>query len=99
MPNTATNLTPTGSRIRWAGTLNPGVTRIRCPPLAFFGTRRDVGNEKELALLKASIQRQRSGPSRVDTVMIQDADHMYTGEEEQLAERIAEWAHTLRLPP
>jgi len=79
-------------------TPNPGVTRIRCPLLAFFGTRGDVGNEAELELLKSSIRRQRSGPSRVDTVMIQDADHMYTGEEEQVAERIAEWAHTLRLP-
>jgi pimeloyl-ACP methyl ester carboxylesterase len=79
-------------------TPNPGVTRIRCPLLAFFGTRGDVGNEAELELLKSSIRRQRSGPSRVDTVMIQGADHMYTGEERQVAERIAEWAHALPLP-
>jgi pimeloyl-ACP methyl ester carboxylesterase len=79
-------------------TPNPWVTRIRCPLLAFFGTRGDVGNEAELELLKSSIRRQRRGPSRVDTVMIQGADHMYAGEEEQVAERIAEWAHTLPLP-
>lgn len=79
-------------------TQNPGVTRIRCPLLAFFGTRGDVGNEKELELLKSSIQRQRTGPSRVDTAMIANADHMYTGEEEQVAERVAEWANTLPLP-
>lgn len=60
-------------------TLNPGVTRIRCPLLAFFGTRGDVGNEEDLELLTSSVQRQRSGPSRVDTVMIRNADHMYTG--------------------
>ena len=79
-------------------TLNPGVTRIRCPLLAFFGTSGDVGNEEELELLKSSIQRQRSRPSRVDTVMIRNADHMYTGEEAQVAETIAEWANTLPLP-
>jgi pimeloyl-ACP methyl ester carboxylesterase len=72
-------------------TLNPGVTRIRCPLLAFFGTRGDVGNDKDLELLKSSIQRQPSGPSRVDTIMIRNADHMYTGEEAQVAQTIAEW--------
>lgn len=79
-------------------TLNPGVTRIRCPLLAFFGTRGDVGNEEDLGLLKSSIQRQRSGPSRVDTVMIRNADHMYTGEEAQVAEIIATWADSLVRP-
>jgi hypothetical protein len=32
-------------------TLNPGVARIRCPLLAFFGTRGDVGNEEDLELV------------------------------------------------
>src|SRR5262249_26344616 len=58
-------------------TSNPGVMRIRCPLLAFFGTRGDVGTEAELELLKSSIKRHSSGPSRVDTVMIKGADHMY----------------------
>lgn len=79
-------------------TTNPPVTRIRCPLLAFFGTRNDVGTEADLDLLKTSIKRQSSGPSRVDTVMIQHADHMYTGEEAQVAETIAKWADGL-LPP
>ena len=79
-------------------TLNPGVTRIRCPLLAFFGTRGDVGNEEDLELLKSSIQRQRSGPRRVDTVMIRNADHMYTGEEAQVAQTIAVWSDSVVLP-
>lgn len=79
-------------------TRNPGVTRIHCPLLAFFGTRGDVGTEEDLELLKSSIQRQSSGSSRVTTVMIQNADHMYTGEEAQVAETIAEWANSLPLP-
>jgi hypothetical protein len=32
------------------GTKDPGLARIRCPLLAFFGTRGDVGGEAELEL-------------------------------------------------
>ena len=81
-----------------AQTPNPGVTHIRSPLLAFFGTAGDVGNEEDLALLKSSIERQRSGPSRVDTVMIPNADHMYTGEEAQVARTIADWIDHAVLP-
>ncbi len=77
---------------------NPPITRIRCPLLAFFGTRGDVGNEADLELLRSSIKRQPSGPSRVDTVMIRGADHMYAGEEGQVAEAIAKWANALLEP-
>jgi pimeloyl-ACP methyl ester carboxylesterase len=74
-------------------TPNPAVTRIRCPLLAFFGTREsEIGTEADLELIKTSIQRLPSGPSRVDTVMIRGADHMYSGEEEQVARTIATWA-------
>ena len=76
-------------------TPKPAVTRIRCPLLAFFGTRGDVGDQADLTLLKSSIQRQSSGPGRVDTVMIQNADHMYTGQEAQVADTIAAWADSL----
>ena len=79
-------------------TKNPGITRIRCPLLAFFGTRDDVGTEATLKLLKSSIQRQSSGPSRVETVMIENADHMYTSEEIQVAQTITKWAETLVSP-
>jgi pimeloyl-ACP methyl ester carboxylesterase len=79
-------------------TPNPGVTRVDCPILAFFGTREDVGTEADLQLLETCIRRQPSGPSRVDTVMIRNADHMYTGEEGQVAQTIAKWADTLVLP-
>ena len=76
-------------------TPNPGVTHIRCPLLAFFGSRGDVGNESDLELVKSSIKRLSSGPSRVDTVIIPHADHMYAGEEAQVAQTIAKWADTL----
>jgi pimeloyl-ACP methyl ester carboxylesterase len=74
-------------------TPNPAVTRLRCPLLAFFGIREpDIGTEADLELLKSCIQRQPSGPRSVDTVMIRGADHMYSGEEEQVARTIATWA-------
>ncbi len=76
-------------------TPNAGVTRVHCPLLAFFGTRDDVGTQEDLDLLKSSIQRQKSGPSHVDTVMIQRADHMYQGEEAQVAQTIAHWVDSL----
>ena len=76
-------------------TRNPGIARIRCPLLAFFGSRGDVGTEADLELMKSSIARQSSGPSRVTTVMIPDADHMYTGAEAQVAETITRWAEPL----
>jgi len=79
-------------------TPNAAVTRVRCPLLAFFGTNGDVGTQADLELLKSCIQRQSSGPSRVNTVMIQNADHMYTGEEAQVAQTIARWADTLLSP-
>ncbi len=77
--------------------LNPAVTRIRCPLLAFFGTREsDVGGAAELEMLKAAVARQSVGPERVDTVMIRGADHMYQGEESQVAETIAHWLDSLQ---
>src|ERR1051326_3664918 len=79
-------------------TTNPAVRRIRCPLLAFFGTSGDVGGTKELELLKSCIARQSSGPSRVDTAMIQHTDHMYAGAEAQVAQTIADWADKLWPP-
>lgn len=71
---------------------NPAVARVSCPILAFFGTREsNEGTEGELQLLKSSVERQRSGPSSVTLAMIQDADHMYTGEERQVAQVISDW--------
>jgi pimeloyl-ACP methyl ester carboxylesterase len=79
-------------------TPRPAVQRVRCPILAFFGTKGDVGTAADLELLKTCVKRQESGPSRVDTVMIRNADHVYQGEEAQVAETIAKWADTLARP-
>jgi dienelactone hydrolase len=74
---------------------NAGITRIQCPLLVFLGTNGDVGNEEDLELIKSSIKRLPTGPSRVDTALIQSANHMYDGQEDRVAQVIANWADTL----
>ncbi len=72
-------------------TTNAGITKIQCPILAFYGTHDDVGNENTLELLKTSIKKQPKGPMSVTTTMIKNADHMYMGQEIQVAEVITKW--------
>jgi pimeloyl-ACP methyl ester carboxylesterase len=80
-------------------TPDPPVTRVRCALLAWFGTKEpEIGTTADLELLKSTLQRLPAGPSRVDTVMIQNADHMYSGEEAQVAQTLANWASAL-VPP
>ena len=74
---------------------NAGVTRIHCSLLVLLGTDGDVGNEKDLEGIKSSIKRLATGPSRVDTALIQGAGHMYDGQEDRVAEVIANWINTL----
>lgn len=94
--NFATNYPPDQRDFFGVHTPAPGVTRVHCPLLAFFGTREsDIGTAADLELLKTSAQRQRSGPMRIHTVMIDGADHMYTGHEADVAQTIAQWADTL----
>lgn len=75
-------------------TTNPGVSKIQCPILAFYGTHDDVGNETQLELLKASIKKHSKNSISVSTIMIKGADHMYIGEEAQVADVITAWADT-----
>jgi len=72
-------------------TAGAGITKIQCPILAFYGTVDDVGNEKTLELLKASVKKQPRGPSSVTTAMIKGAEHMYMGQETQVADVITRW--------
>lgn len=67
------------------------VTRLGCPLLAFFGTRGDVGGEADLDVVRTTPARLSVPNLRVDTAMIGGADHMYTGEEPQVARVIGEW--------
>jgi dienelactone hydrolase len=61
---------------------------VSCPILAFFGTRDDVGTEADLKLLQSAADRH---SRRVQTAMIAGGDHLYAGEEMQVARVIFEW--------
>jgi predicted alpha/beta-hydrolase family hydrolase len=67
------------------------VTRLGVPLLAFFGTRGDVGGQAELDIVGATPTRLSMANLRIETAMIGGADHMYTGEEAQVARVIGEW--------
>ena len=78
------------------GTQTPdaAITRVTCPVLAFFGSKDDIGGEKDLALLTSSVRRLAHGPARVDTAMIANGNHEYVGEEAQVAQVITRWIET-----
>ena len=75
-------------------TPNAAITRVTCPVLAFFGSKDDIGGEKELNLLTSSVRRLARGPRKVDTAMIVNGNHEYVGEEAQVAQTVARWAET-----
>jgi pimeloyl-ACP methyl ester carboxylesterase len=73
-------------------TSNPPILRVSCPLLAFFAAKGDIGGEKELLLIKSSVQRLSRGPRSLKTTMITGGNHEYAGEEVQVAQTIAKWA-------
>lgn len=75
------------------GTQTPdaAITRVTCPVLAFYGSKDDIGGEKDLALLTSSVRRLAHGPAKVDTAMIANGNHEYVGEEAQVAQVITRW--------
>ena len=74
------------------------IASITCPLLAFFGTRDDVGGDADLAVVKATSRRLETGPSRITTATIARGDHMYAGEEAQVAQVIADWLDRVVAP-
>lgn len=76
-----------------------GVTRIDCPLLAFYGTRGDVGGETDLEIVRSAPTRLSIADARIDTRLIEGADHMYTGAEDDVARVISEWANRALAAP
>jgi pimeloyl-ACP methyl ester carboxylesterase len=71
---------------------NAPIARVRVPLLAFFGNRGDVGGQADLDTIVSAVGRQLDGATRVTTALIDGGDHMYTGQEQQVAQVIARWA-------
>lgn len=70
-------------------TPNPRVLKIQCPILAFYGTDEpNVGTAADLE----KIRRNALFSAGVETQMIEGADHVYSGHEEDVGALIVEWA-------
>jgi pimeloyl-ACP methyl ester carboxylesterase len=69
----------------------PHIAAVRCPMLAFFGTNRDVGGQRELDTIKA----QAINAPHIETQLIEGADHGYVEKETAVAEAIATWMDNL----
>jgi pimeloyl-ACP methyl ester carboxylesterase len=62
------------------------ISEVNCRVLAFYGTK-EVSAQNMLQ----TIQARATGAASVDTRLIEGADHIYSGQEEQVARVIAEW--------
>ncbi len=79
-----------GSHLLEADDGEATIAAIRSPLLAFFGAR-ELGGEAALE----TIRRQARAAARVDAEVIEDADHVYTSHEADVANMIARWMATL----
>lgn len=77
------------SRLLEAEDGEPTIASIRTPILAFFGARERGSDDAS-----ATIRRQ-ARAACVATVVIEDADHVYSGHEADAARVIARWVATL----
>jgi dienelactone hydrolase len=72
-------------------TPEPRVATIRCPIFASFGTLNDVGGEAELD----RIRRNAVASPRLETHIVEGANHGYAGKLPELASLVAWWAESL----
>ncbi|HEU4321533.1 MAG TPA: alpha/beta fold hydrolase [Roseiflexaceae bacterium] len=68
----------------------PAIAALGSPLLVLFGSN-DIGGEAEAAAIRQGA----SSAPRVDTAIIEGADHLYSGREQELASRIGGWVGTL----
>jgi pimeloyl-ACP methyl ester carboxylesterase len=69
--------------------------RVGCPVLAWFGTagaEPTIGTAADLELARASLPH----GFPFETLLLEGADHMYRGHEEEVAATIANWVDRLR---
>jgi pimeloyl-ACP methyl ester carboxylesterase len=73
-------------------TAKPAIGKVRCPVLAFFGTIQDTGGWEDLDM----IRRNATSAERIDTAIIDGADHVYTGRESAVAQVLLGWLATIK---
>ena len=72
---------------------DPTISHIDTPLLAYFGTREPGGAERTLTAIK-----QAAISTQVETRLVDDADHVYSGREAHVATMIGEWISRLPTP-
>jgi pimeloyl-ACP methyl ester carboxylesterase len=71
---------------------DPPVARVRCPLLYILGSEEPtIGVEADLPMLRRNAR----SASRVDAVYVEGADHVYTGHEQEVADRLGDWIERL----
>ncbi|HEX2621535.1 MAG TPA: alpha/beta fold hydrolase [Phototrophicaceae bacterium] len=65
------------------------LAKMRCPLLVLFGASGDIGGTQELESIK-----KRAAQTHVTTALIPNADHVYFGQHEAVAQLIAGWIET-----
>lgn len=76
----------------------PAVTRVRSPLLAFCGSN-DVESAADLERMRALIAKSGGGPAHIDTAIIQDSNHDYSGREIEVARLLGTWISGLTASP
>jgi hypothetical protein len=80
-------------RIYREGTPEPAIAQIRCPLFALYGTEEEwVGTAADLD----TIRRAARSAARVETRMVDGADHLYSGRE---IERTPQWTTLVWVAP
>jgi dienelactone hydrolase len=78
--------------VLYSDTQTPYIAHVKCPILAFYGTEEDwCGTQSDLD----NIKRNATASPRVDTCLLEGADHIYWGKAAQTAGLIARWIETL----
>jgi pimeloyl-ACP methyl ester carboxylesterase len=89
---TLVNRVRTGLDVYGFDTPGAAITRVACPILAMYGSKEPmVGGPAELEKIRANA----TASPRVETFMIEGADHSYYGHTDEVASAIAAWLPTL----
>jgi pimeloyl-ACP methyl ester carboxylesterase len=87
------NRATSGLDVYGLDTPTPLISQVHCPVLALYGTQEAiVGGADDLVRARAAA----SPRTRVETVLIEDADHVYTGHETVVAHIIDQWVRAIR---
>jgi len=89
---TLLNRVRTGLDVYGFDTPNAAISRLSCPILALYGTREEAtGGAAELEAIRGNA----TASPRVETRLIEGADHSYHGHQREVAAAIADWMATL----